>query len=205
VYQFLSLRTQGESEDSLAFLTKLFFAIASPDALCQLRDALAVVREQSFSALPRSSDTIAETVQALDRLDISAATNALLRRYHLLRLCDRRAELRTSYEKLGSERSFGDRINGQKHRSRRSSSRILDHLMNEAHPDLLCLGDEGREEKDDFTQKRKSLQNRLECGGNWHAMRQKFSSGMLALVPTGGRFNIQNQRRVGRHPCGNSL
>ncbi|KAJ9664308.1 hypothetical protein H2201_005300 [Coniosporium apollinis] len=173
VYQFLSLRTQGESESNVAFLTRLFFAIGSPDALCQLRDILAVIREQGFSALPRSSDTMAETMQALDRLDVSAAMSAVM---HWIR-----AILWGTYQR--PETPF------QAH-----SFPCLGRPDEEAYPDLFCLEAEGRKKEGAFTQKRTSLKNRLECGGNWHAMRERLSSGMLALVPIGGRFSIQNQR-----------
>jgi uncharacterized protein (UPF0371 family) len=60
-------------------LTGHFFAIASPDAFYQLRDACTSIRENGASIV-------------LDNLEIAASTNSILRRYYLTRLVDYRTE-----------------------------------------------------------------------------------------------------------------
>jgi hypothetical protein len=51
VYKIFLDRSQSKDLDGLWFLTRLFFAIASPDAFYQLRDACTSVRENDFTIL----------------------------------------------------------------------------------------------------------------------------------------------------------
>jgi hypothetical protein len=48
------------------------------------------VREKGEYFSPQHFDTIAQTVRALDGLETTASTNAILRRYHLTRLMEHR-------------------------------------------------------------------------------------------------------------------
>ena len=80
-------------------LTRLFFAIASPDAFYQLRDACTSIRENGASTILQPTNSVAQTIQALDNLEIAVLINSILRRYHLTRLVDYRNE-RESYYKI---------------------------------------------------------------------------------------------------------
>jgi hypothetical protein len=51
VYKVFLNRSQSKDLDGLWFLTRLFFAIASPDAFYQLRDACTSVRENNAPTL----------------------------------------------------------------------------------------------------------------------------------------------------------
>ena len=68
----------------------LFYAIAGPDAFSQLRDSCALVRERGEYTVSQQTDTVGQTIKALDGLETAASTNAILRRYHLTRLSEHR-------------------------------------------------------------------------------------------------------------------
>jgi hypothetical protein len=74
-------------------LARLFYAIAGPNAVCQLKDACLAIREEQGIALPSLSDTVADVVRSLDALDTSVFASAILRRYHLMRLVQHRQAL----------------------------------------------------------------------------------------------------------------
>lgn len=42
----------------------------------------------------------------------------------------------------------------------------------------------------------KALKSKLGSGRNWHLLKQRFSAGILALVPVDGNYNIQNYEYV---------
>ncbi|KAL4768690.1 hypothetical protein BDW60DRAFT_115568 [Aspergillus nidulans var. acristatus] len=82
----------GRGKQSIALLlTRLFYAIGSPDALSQLRDAVKLSREQTPAIIPVSStNDLATTVKALDHLDSMTTLSHILRRYYLVRLLEHR-------------------------------------------------------------------------------------------------------------------
>jgi hypothetical protein len=91
VYKIFLDRSQSKDLDGIWLLTRLF-AIASPDAFYQLRDACISIRENGASTILQPTNSIAQTIQALDNLEIAALTNSILRRYYLTRLVDHRNE-----------------------------------------------------------------------------------------------------------------
>ena len=70
-------------------LVRLFYAIASPDAICQLRDACGVIRQGVFQ-IAGSTDDILGTVKALDRLDASSHIISIAKRFYLVALSTKR-------------------------------------------------------------------------------------------------------------------
>ena len=84
VYKIFLDRSQSEDQNGIWFMTRLFFAIASPDAFYQLRDTCTSIREDGASTILQPTNSIAQTIQALDNLEIAASTNSILRRYHLI-------------------------------------------------------------------------------------------------------------------------
>ena len=74
----------------------------------------------------------------------------------------------------------------------RASSLALADLISQAYPDLKQPQRRQKAPEDEYQRKLKSLQNRLDSGRNWHLMQQRFSPGILTLVPTSGDYKIQN-------------
>jgi hypothetical protein len=74
----------------------------------------------------------------------------------------------------------------------RASSLALADLMAQAHPKLKPLTRNRGRMDDEYQRRLKSLTNRISSGRNWHLIQQKFSPGILALVPTGGDYRILN-------------
>lgn len=140
----------------------------------------------------------------VEKLKTAASTNAILRRYHLTYLIEHSNE-RENQHKIGRpERAtrnlrYGHGSVGpvnktmrQQEGFRRASSMALAGIMAEAYPGLKQPSKQRTASNTEYQRKYKSLKNRVCSGRNWHLMQQKFSPGMLALVPTGGDYRIQN-------------
>ena len=160
-------------------LTRLFYAIAGPDAVCQLRDACLAIREEQRIALPSLPDTVADVVRSLDALDTSLFASSILRRYHLLRLVQhRQALLQTIQARSHKGISLDDSP------FNRDESQVLTELLAAAHPDL-----ERPRRLDQasgcYRKLRERMKARLKHGQNWHALSERFGPAVLALVPTG--------------------
>ncbi|KAJ9634554.1 hypothetical protein H2199_008837 [Coniosporium tulheliwenetii] len=204
VYQTFIKRSNSEDENGLRLLTRLFFAIASPDAFFQLRDACSSVRRKADVTVPQHINTVTQTVEALDNLETAASTNAILRRYHLTCLVEHRNERENQFKIEKPERatrnprhgrsSVGpvDKPGRQQEGFGRASSMALADIMAEAYPGLMQPSKQRTASNAEYQRRYKTLRNRLCSGRNWHLMQQKFSPGILALVPTGGDSEIQN-------------
>ena len=204
------------TDDSIKLLlVRLFYAIGSPDALLQLRDALAIARREKLVVLPKESTGILHTVQALDSLDSLSHHSHMLRRYYLVRLLDyrlaREAHCRgTRYaakrqsRKLkydvrriedlcaGLERSRSENLPSDIQRSRmRADSQALSDLMATLYPHLKVvkkrLNDKNSSE---YQRQLGKLKTRLTCARNWLGLAKEFSIGILALIPSGGVFHV---------------
>lgn len=66
VFQIFVDRSQNEDQNAIWFQTRLFFAIASPHAFYQLRDACTASRQDGELIMARSTNSVCQTVQALD-------------------------------------------------------------------------------------------------------------------------------------------
>ena len=76
-------------------------------------------------------------------------------------------------------------------------SNVLDRLVAEAYPDIAQRPREAgdvRKWRKLYEVERKSLKNRFQAAKNWNALSERFSPGILALIPSGGEFHIQNQK-----------
>jgi hypothetical protein len=197
----LTERIGQQTAERTSFFIHLLFAVAHPTSIRQLRDVLEAFKSRDDLQTLRPSDTIAGVVQRLDLLDVDTTRNALLRRFYLLRLFDLRDTLRTEIKEKRAPR-------GRERRAKRNSSSIvapgdsesgkvasavLSEMMKLAYPSIERPKTRGID-PGNYWQMHKSLQNRLFASHNWHLMRQKFTVGVIALVPTGGQFNIHNQR-----------
>jgi hypothetical protein len=191
IYRIFLDRSQSKDLDRIWLLTRLFFAIASPDAFYQLRDTCTSIRENGASTILQPTNSVTQTIQALDNLEIAASTNSILRRYHLTRLVDHRNE-RESYHKIERPERALRIIKNSSEGYRRASSLALEDLIAQTYPKLKSLPRGRGKSENEYQRKLKSLKNRISSGRNWYLMQQKFSPGILALVHTGGDNQIHN-------------
>ncbi|KAF2812810.1 uncharacterized protein BDZ99DRAFT_243195 [Mytilinidion resinicola] len=166
-------------------LVRIFYAIASPDALYQLKDVCIAARRQN-RALPRDTTSIAHTIQALDGCDTLISSQSILRRYYLSRLASHRNKLLDQHDgKLGSTRS-STRKNVKKY-SDRCETIVLEKIVAEGYP-LVS------KKSNSYTRKKSSLQFKLKCGRRWLEIEENFGAGIFPLIPIGGHYHItQNE------------
>lgn len=100
----------------------------------------------------------------------------------------RRAAKRLKFNDRASENSEGH--------YKSAASLALKDLMVEAYPTLKPPKQSGGKMHDANSKKLKALKNRLSTGRNWCLMQQRFPSGILALIPTDGEFEIKNSEWV---------
>jgi len=201
VCQKLLTRCGNVDEGSLWLFARLFYAVASPDAFSQLRDACALVREGGEYTISQQTDTVGQTIKALDGLETAASTHAILRRYHLARLVEHRNDKEDNIAQQGRRsiraKSKDTPLEGSGHKDEqiegygRISSMALSSLMAEAYPELERPS-RMQNASPEYKKRHKSLQNMLSAGRNWHLMQLHFSPGILALIPTGGETGVQN-------------
>jgi hypothetical protein len=178
--------------DVACSLVRLFYAIASPQAFDQLREAFQVARTQGEVTIPQKTDTAAQTINALNALNTAAMMHSILRRFHLVRLHQHRAERENQHETDRPARRQTRKSGLLKAKCAKSSSLALADLMAEAYPHLekpVHVQDAAGTE---YGKKYSTLKHMLVAGRNWHALQKSFSIGILALVPTGSECGIQN-------------
>jgi hypothetical protein len=96
------------------------------------------IRENGASTILQPTNSIAQTIQALDNLEIAASTNSILRRYHLTRLVDHRNE-RESYHKTERPERAVRIVKDSSEGYGRASSLALEDLMAQAYLKLKSL------------------------------------------------------------------
>ncbi|OQN95405.1 hypothetical protein B0A48_18591 [Cryoendolithus antarcticus] len=181
-------------------MARLFFAVASPEACSQFEAACKFVREQEIVPLPLDISSVSGSVQALRTLDQTDHVGSILCRYHLLTLVayrnerepyhqDRRPNLRDRVFKYGYVKQGARK---QNEGVKTVSSLALDDLMLEACADLKGIASQRLRREPELKRQRDRLYNRLSDGRNWSLMADRFSRGILALVPTGGSFGLHN-------------
>jgi len=83
IYQIFTDHSESGNSDTIWLLTRLFFAIDSSDAFCQLRDACGASRQVKEHVILQSIKSISEAMQALDWLNITAITALILHCFYL--------------------------------------------------------------------------------------------------------------------------
>ncbi len=207
IYQIFADRSQNENENGIWLLTRLFFAIVSPDAFYQLRDAcIATQRNEDLSIL-QPINSISQTIQALDHLDTTVFIISILRRYYLTFLMAHRNERERHHQSQRPRRvprtlEYGYMSRGQVRQTstnqevfERASSLTLTDLMTEAYSDMKQTR-KHRASGNEYQKKLQFLKDRLRSERNWHLMQLQFSPGILALMLTRDDYNIQNYEWV---------
>jgi len=193
VYRIFTERLDTPNPNLAFHLTRLFFATASPDAFYQLRNVCIIAREGGQLSSDRS---ISQTILALDKLEGTLSMIHIQRRYYLVNLVDHRNQLEKTHldqkfeRPIRAVRARNNRSTGVRdEKTGRASSLALRDLMSQAYPDLMPTQ---HGENDEYQKKLKSLKNKLAFGRNWNMMQQRFTAGILALVPSDGDYDIQN-------------
>jgi hypothetical protein len=196
-------------------LTRLFYAIASPDALEQLKYAINIARKNSFRPSSRVENDLTTTVRALDQLDSMTTLSHILRRYYLVRLTNHRAmfenerrnaklawrgpKRRLKYDTARIDLIIGGQeaalaINPGSDTPQptyRSKTQALTDLMEILYPGLKPISKVPHSTPDcEYSRKLAKLKNRLSCARNWYQFEEKFGSGILALIPCAGRYSV---------------
>ena len=183
--------------DHMPTMCDFYYATASEDAIHQLKDIISAIRHaESWTPGPELSSVFG-TVRALDKLDVMQHSAAFLRRVVLVRLADHRddkmkeLEIQRAKTRTTQQDSVGGKL----------ESHALDILLREAYPDDSRQLEErdNSETRERYKAERKALSNRLTSARNWRCATRVFGFGILALIPTGGCFQIQNHRHVRLH------
>jgi hypothetical protein len=98
VFETFRQRLSDDRKHLCSLLMRLFYAVGSPDALRQLRDALDLARKNCMMASYHDANDLATTVSMLDQLDATTTLSHILRRYHLVRLLDHRSKLELNHK-----------------------------------------------------------------------------------------------------------
>lgn len=198
VYVRLYHKTSHAESKDLLFMTRLYFAIASPEAISVTR---------CFSC---SSTKIRRDCCALHRRyqfnHTSTTLNKIQRRILLMRLFDLRKDRKAYYKWLIDNTLANDEVRAGSVPRRRSSTRTLDELTSGNLLDLRYSAHRSSIVIDTHERKRQILKNWLHNAVNWDRLRKRFNTGILALVPSGGEYRIHNQRFVclTRYTCSRS-
>ena len=197
VYQ--ELLAQGEEansafqDDRALQLIRLIGAIASPDAIDQLKDACRFARQQN-SQIFQSTDSLAKIWQALDRLDTAAHVTWISKRIQLVGLWKKRIEITEKLSEPFKQLALRPRRKTKySDHSQRLNAEVLTELMRDSCPDLAPTRPGHTNYKDEYGKKLRTLQDRLSHGQRWFMLSEEFGAGILALIPTHGEYMVSNR------------
>ncbi|KAF2164272.1 hypothetical protein M409DRAFT_56559 [Zasmidium cellare ATCC 36951] len=186
-----------------SLLLRLFYATGSPEAFLQLRDACHFTRRMPGSTAPQPSDDVAATVKALDDLDSTSFITSVLRRYHLVRLVEHRNRLFENHQSQHNAETVRQFKYGHskvkqlrpREGQKKAASATLRDLMVGAYPHLHDASNQPLHNlSGQYDKSYATLKRRLGYGKSWHTLAQKFSIGILCLVPVAGEFSIYNHQ-----------
>jgi hypothetical protein len=173
---------EDKDADCVPLMYDLYSAIGAADSMVQLKNVILTMRQSNHWRRDRNLFCVSSIVNALDDLDIMQHSIAFFRRVLLLRLLHHRDE---RVAKLRDQM----RMSRGKHQAvsiREVKSIVFKQLTQEIYPKR----DANAEDVDIC----KRLRNRFFSARNWKRAVDLFDFGILALIPTGGVFRIQNQR-----------
>ena len=204
-------RLKRRDPNDALLLTRIFYAIGSPESFQQLKDACQLVRKRHVMSVPAVDSSEAQSprglgpkaIRALDKLDIEASVESILRRGYLANLRGDRNGRQIQYRiQNSSKRSRSSRPGNVRFRLQKAnrgagrvSVRVFDDLLKDAYPELRLVAKSDQ----DYKKKAESLHQRLSNGRHWLALEEKFSPGILAVVPTGDTVGFSNSLHVNPH------
>lgn len=187
------------TEDLTRDWIDMCLATASTDAICQLKKIITTIRQRDGLTVSQKPSNIAETIRILESLEEVQQVAWFLHRVYLLKLWKLRAEIEDLLRDGGSTKSgIGRR---PKQGTGKVVSNVFDHLLAEAYPEISCRPQGAKEIntwRDKYSRERKALRSRFHAGKKWNLLSDTFPCGVLALVLSGGEFNITNNRYVDR-------
>lgn len=216
VFATFAREVKNENSESALLLTRLFYAIGSPTAFCQLRDALRVAHQSTLPRTDLSSNQLMSTIESLDRLDSVTGYAHILRRFLLVRLLNLRLEREAFHRASTLTTSAQPRLlkydlarietikegrdaqveshygrKGGKPRKRRADSKALIDLLTMLHPEASDERQQPTSPRiETFPRKLSQLRHRLASARNWFTLSEAFTPGILALIPRGGDSHI---------------
>jgi hypothetical protein len=211
IYTMILARLKRRDRDLALLLTRIFYAIGSPESFQQLKDACQLVRKRHAMSVHAADSSETQppqslgpkVIRALDKLDIEASVESILRRGYLASLRGDRNSRQIQYRiRDSSKRSRRSRPGNAKFRlqkasggAERASVRVIDDLLKDAYPELRLVA----ETDQNYQKKAASLHQKLSQGRHWLALEEKFSPGILAVVPTGEIVGFGNSGYVNPH------
>jgi hypothetical protein len=169
--QLIADMLAGTHKNSAVPLTCFFFSVASPFALRQLREACVSVRKSQRVDPATEEAGVWQSVRALDRIDMHEHVSPILRRYHLVKLVERRDQLYNEIvESVAQSWSLPPRRGLRKQTAaagavgtKKAAKLALERLVNEAYPENT---QEMERSTAQYEKNSKILQNRLSNGHN---------------------------------------
>lgn len=195
IHQHFLDRCPNVDEDIANSLVRLFYSIASPQALEHLREACMLARVEGEITIPQKTDAAAQTINALNALNTATMVHSILRRFHLVRLHEHRAAYEMQYQTSKPAIRRTRRVGCAKAQKSAASLAMAD-LMTEAYPHLVNPHRIRDAHGTEYGKRYSTLKYMLAAGRNWSLLQQTFSAGILALVPTGGEAGMQNSEYV---------
>ncbi|KAF1976453.1 hypothetical protein BU23DRAFT_551400, partial [Bimuria novae-zelandiae CBS 107.79] len=172
IYDIFVTKLGYQANTIIELLTCLFFAVASPEAISQLRQVCCLRRTSNSGYLFPKGETIGEAMKALDKVEDIFSSHSIIRRYYLLCLAERRESLVQEHKLKAAQRT----------RTRNSGMEKIQKVESLALQDLYY---KVYSDRDPLIKLQTKLKNRLRHGRNWAFLAQKFLIGVLALLSTG--------------------
>lgn len=155
-----------------------------------LNETLQTIRkETSLRLLPASTD-IAATNKKLDQLDRLSSTCSVLQRVYLVRLLEHRNKLEAQLKEEGSNPRLPKSKGCNK-----VASQVLEKMLEDMYPTEASVNLKDCSHPK-YRHLKKRLQNNLTAARKWSFIHDRFSLGMLFLIPAGAEYGINNQEYV---------
>jgi len=180
------LQNHCRNPDISGLLTCLFFAVASPEAFVQAKDAYRHLQSGNIQIHLSRTNTVSDHMRCLDQLTSSSIACRIIERSLLVQLVNRRDELVRKFKAQQGRRLRMRTEAKNQLRLQRVDGLALSTMMEEAFPML-------KDDTDAYKQRQTTLRNRLSKGRNWHNFAARFGNGVLALVPIDGEFQIHDR------------
>jgi hypothetical protein len=163
-------------------IVKVITAFGSTDAFIQLREILAMIRSNAALvpknvALPNAKSAAAQLIM-LDTIGSSNAWNALLQRYYLAKFS------RKTEEEIATAMSASKTYMGLS----QAATSVYKTIMSSAYPGLK----DNKDPSSEYIRRVRALKRAIYYGKFWNAFVLEFGWGVLALFPTEGEYEVNN-------------